>query len=651
MALVPAAAIAGTAAAAAYLDAKLHITKDLKSLYNLKATEWSLAKAAKLNRWNLWYYFEDTVNRLPPNEEAIWSQTGCYTFRQTYDQSCRYGQFFLSQGVNPKQLVATYLTNSPEFVFNWLGQWSIGAAPAMINHHLTGDALIHCVRLSGAKIMIVDEDVEVRARMEENRARLEGELGVRIIILDGETRARINAQPAVRPPNDLRNGSTPTDPMSLFYTSGSTGHPKAVSYSNGRTISLGGKKNTAIGIKGGPNGDRWYNCMPMYHGTGGVVVVTCMLVGITLCIGKKFSTSRFWNEIRMSNATAFVYVGETARYLVAAPPSPKDKDHKVRVMFGNGLRPDVWKRFQDRFGIDTVAEFFNSTEGVFGLLNVCRGPFLQKTVGHHGAIMRYNLRDYYVAAEIDHETGDLWRDPKTGFGKRRSLEEGGEMIVGVPQPELFAGYWNNPDATKKKFARNLFKKGDLWYRSGDALRRDREGRWFFMDRLGDTYRWKSENVATAEVSETLGNCPQLLEAIVYGVAIPGHDGKAGMAAINLEPTVNPTPETFRAILQYAQERLPKYAIPVFLRLQSEFNAMHNQKQNKVPLKKDAINLDAIYGPGRDAEGARREGKDVLYWWPGALGHPNPGLDGESYIVFDRKDYEGLMAHGKEVARL
>jgi acyl-CoA synthetase (AMP-forming)/AMP-acid ligase II len=225
-----------------------------------------------------------------------------------------------------------------------------------------------------------------------------------------------------------------------------------------------------------------YDCMPLYHGTGIVIAATCMIEGITLCVGKRFSVSKFWDDIRDSNATAFVYVGETARYLLAAPESPRDKDHKVRVIFGNGLRRDVWLRFVERFGIQQVSEFFNSTEGVFGLINVSRGPFLAASVGHHGVILRFLMRNYYVAADIDHETGDLWRDPKTKFGKRNSLDQGGEIIVGVPDETAFSGYFRNPEATDKVFARDLFKKGDLWYRSGDALRRDGDGRWFFMDR-------------------------------------------------------------------------------------------------------------------------------------------------------------------------
>ena len=275
-----------------------------------------------------------------------------------------------------------------------------------------------------------------------------------------------------------------------------------------------------------------------------------MLGGITLCIGKKFSTSRFWDDIRDSDSTAFVYVGETARYLLAAPPSPKDKQHRVKVMFGNGLRPDVWKRFGERFGVQNVSEFFTSTEGVFALMNVCHGkpfhsfhiffsktyailvweklkltettgPYFANAVGHHGAVLRHKFRDIYVPVEIDIDTNEVLRDPKTGFAKRKSYQEGGEILVNIPSESAFVGYWRNPEATEKKFERNVFKKGDLFYRTGDALRRTSDGRWFFLDRLGDTFRWKSENVSTAEVAECFGNFPGVVEASVYGVEVPG----------------------------------------------------------------------------------------------------------------------------------
>lgn len=273
----------------------------------------------------------------------------------------------------------------------------------------------------------------------------------------------------------------------------------------------------------------------MYHGTGGVTSISLMGNGITLCIGKKFSTSKFWGEVRDSKATWITYVGETARYLLAAPPSPLDQQHNVRSMYGNGLRPDVWKKFQERFNIPEIVEFFNSTEGVFSLVNFARGDHLAAAVGHHGFIVRRMTRDTHIPVLIDTVTGDIARDHQTGFAYRQPYETGGEIIVAVPTEAVFSGYLNNPEATEKKFVRNVFRKGDLYFRTGDALKRDADGRWYFMDRLGDTYRWKGENVSTAEVSEVLGKYPGVVEANVYGVALPNHDGRAGCAAIFIDP--------------------------------------------------------------------------------------------------------------------
>lgn len=278
--------------------------------------------------------------------------------------------------------------------------------------------------------------------------------------------------------------------------------------------------------------------MPLYHGTGGVTAVTQLMEGHALCIGKKFSTSKFWSDIRDSKATWFIYVGETARYLLAAPPSPLDRSHNVRGMYGNGLRPDVWHRFRERFGVPEVLEFFNSTEGMFGLSNNCKGDFLAGAVGHHGLLMRYFSKNLYVPVRVDQVTGEIIRNPKTGSAYREPYEKGGEIFVAVREnatgSEAFPGYYNDDKATAKRFAHDVFKKGDVWYRTGDALRRTKDGRWYFMDRLGDTFRWKGENVSTAEVSEIVGKFPGVVEANVYGVLLPHHDGRAGCAAIYID---------------------------------------------------------------------------------------------------------------------
>lgn len=381
-----------------------------------------------------------------------------------------------------------------------------------------------------------------------------------------------------------------------------------------------------------------------------------MLSGVTLCIGKKFSTSRFWTDIRDSDSTAFVYVGETARYLLANPPSEMDRKHKVRVMFGNGMRPDVWHRFVERFGIQTVAEFFNSTEGVFGLLNVCRGPFLATAVGHHGAIMRSALKNTFIPVEIDYETNSILRDPKTGFAKRKPYEEGGEIIVQLPTESAFVGYYKNPEATNKKFERNVFKKGDLFFRTGDALRRDADGRWFFLDRLGDTFRWKSENVSTAEVGEVVGHYPGVVEANVYGVEVPGHDGRAGCAALYIDPAKLATFD-FNGLLEHCRSKLPRYAVPVFIRVLNNLTAMHNQKQNKVPLRNDGIDLRKLQERTDNeavAAGLSKEDikYDTIYWCPAALSSVKGGPEvDEGYIVYRMEDWDGLKNSVPTLAKI
>lgn len=656
LAIAPiAGAIAGVTAAAAYIDAKYHITKDISAIRGQKATQRALDKNAKPPSQSLWYQFEAQVRRLPAQDEAIWSRNGCYTWAETYANACRYGQYLHREGVQPGKLFAMYMMNRPEFLFAHLGSWAIGSAPAWINYNLAGDALVHCLKVAGAKIIVVDEDQECRQRIEDVRDRLEGELGMEIRILDAELKGEISRLEPVRPGDEMRLEAKGKFPLFLFYTSGTTGHPKACPFETQRAAGLTGRVG-AMNLKPGPNGDRWYVCMPLYHGTGGTTALVCMVTGLTCCIGTKFSTSRFWTDVRDSNSTAIVYVGETARYLINAPPSPLDRQHKVRAMFGNGLRPDVWHRFVDRFGIELVGEFFNSTEGVMQLFNGSRGPFTATSVGHQGAIARWQTRNVYVPVEVDMITGALARDPKTGFCKRKSYEEGSEILVAMPHESAFVGYYNNPAATESRFERNVFKKGDLYYRTGDALRRDKDGRWFFLDRLGDTFRWKSENVSTAEVSEALGSFPGVLEANVYGVEVPGHDGRAGCAAILIDSALQNNFD-FHALLKHAQSKLPRYAVPVFLRVQKQATTMHNNKQNKVPLRNDGIDLRKIME--RAEKEAKEKGEepqyDTLYWHHPSLGkNMRPGGLAEKevgYDVFTMEDWDRVRGAAGGGAKL
>jgi len=376
-----------------------------------------------------------------------------------------------------------------------------------------------------------------------------------------------------------------------------------------------------------PGKDCWYSPMPLYHGTGIITSSTALLGGIGVAVTPRFSVSSFWPDIYDSGATQTIYVGETARYLLNAPPHPLERKHKLRMAYGNGLRPDIWKRFQDRFNIPEIGEFFNSSEGMFSLVVWDKGPYLQGCVGHHGLIFRRYFHNIYVPVMIDHENGDIWRDPKTGFAKRMPYEEGGEMLVKVPSKQAFGGYWRNDEATNKRFATDVFTKGDLYYRSGDALRRSPDGHWYFMDRLGDTFRWKSENVSTAEVAEALGRYPGIAEANVYGVTVPGHEGRAGCAAVHVDPTVTSALDR-KDLLRYSRATLPRYAVPLFLRIVQKSAHIHNHKQNKVPLRKEGVNPDLIGTEEKD-------GKDDIFLWL------KPG-ENDTYVPFEKKDWDKLV---------
>ncbi|GAD91589.1 hypothetical protein PVAR5_0161 [Paecilomyces variotii No. 5] len=621
-----AAALAGGTALAAYLNAKFHISKDLSSIARVRQAQKTHDNAAAKGLLDVWFIFDEVVKKYPTTT-CIWSREGVYTFQEVYALASKWGHYFLSLGVKPGDLVALYLQNSPEFLIVWLGLLSIGAAPAAINYNLSGDALVHCLKISGANILLVDEDGQCRKNIEASSGILEQELNLKLITLDSSIKAHIGKFPDTPADEQYRTNFPAMAPSILLYTSGTTGMPKGCAFTMSRLYLTVFARGAQFNETPGPGGDRWFNSMPMYHGTAAIAMIVVLLSGIGVAIGRKFSVRNFWNDVRDSESTAFVYVGETARYLLAMPPSPQDRQHKVRFMYGNGLRPEVWEKFRERFGIAEVAEFFSSTEGIFQLLNYSRGPFLTSCVGHHGLIYRALFHNYYIPVAIDPATGDVLRDPKTGFAIRNPYAKGGEIIVAIPNITAFQGYWKNPDATEKKFLRDVFRKGDLYYRSGDALRRDTDGRWYFLDRLGDTFRWKSENVSTAEVSQVIGEFPGVIEANVYGVLVPHHEGRAGCAAIQLSLEVKGN-FNFQALANHARSKLPRYAVPVFIRVVQNPSHIHNNKQNKGPLREEGVD------PAKIGSRVSHGKTDRLFWLA-------PGKEG--YVEFGKVHWDGLVS--------
>ena len=302
--------------------------------------------------------------------------------------------------------------------------------------------------------------------------------------------------------------------------------------------------------------DRLYNCLPMHHSVGGVVAVGAPLVfGGSVAIGERFSARGFWDDVTRLNCTAFQYIGELCRYLVAAPPRSEEKSNRLRLAIGNGLSPDVWRSLLDRLGPVRILEFYASTEGNVWLYNV------EGKIGSIGRAPAYlTLRNPIALARFDQDSQMPARGAD-GFCERCADDEIGEALGRIDEDPgaQFEGY-SEPIETEKKILRNVFARGDTWMRTGDLMRRDAQGFYTFVDRIGDTFRWKGENVATLEVSSVIRACPGVKEAIVYRVAVPGTDGRAGMALMKIDGEF-----VFDAFIGWL-EALPRYAWPVFVRL-------------------------------------------------------------------------------------
>ncbi|KAF2207182.1 hypothetical protein CERZMDRAFT_102677 [Cercospora zeae-maydis SCOH1-5] len=628
MALV--AASAAAAAGAAYLDAKYLLSRDARALWKGKKAQRVYEQAVKDDKLSQWYTLAATCAR-QPNDRAIWTRERSWTFRELHDQAARYAQWMLDQGVKPGDLVAMYLHNSAEFLMIMFATLCIGAGPALINYNLEGAALMHCLSVCESKLLIIDADAGCQQRIAASQQDIEA-AGTKIVTLDHDLKSHIGSRQPTVPPDSLRSGMKGDQPYCLLYTSGTTGLPKGCPFTISRVHLQGTHLEPPFGLV--PGKDCWYNPMPLYHGTGLITVSTSLLAGVGCAIAPRFSVKNFWPDIHDSEATTFIYVGETARYLLAAPAHPLETSHKLRLAYGNGLRPDVWSRLQSRFNIPEVGEFFNSSEGMLGLVVWSRNKHYNNCVGHHGLITRALYHNVYIPVRVDPDTGDIYRDPKTGFAQRAPYEEGGEILVAVPNKEAFGGYWRNPEATNKRFATDVFKKGDLYYRSGDALRRDSDGFWYFLDRLGDTFRWKSENVSTAEVAEVLGRYPGIEEANVYGVSVPGYEGRAGCAALQLANRSDALSESWRReVLEHCRKALPRYAVPVFLRVQQKSTHIHNHKQNKVGLRQEGVDPDLL---GK----YEKEGTEDMFLWV------KPG--GDTYVQYRRSDWDDIKA---ERARL
>ncbi len=518
----------------------------------------------------------------------------------------RVAQWGLSQGLKPGDGVALLMPNRPEYLAIWFGLSKIGVVTALLNTHLKGQSLAHCVRIADANHILLDGALAggyaevapalgpgvtpwvLASRQDGSNGAAAGEPELEGARSFDEALA---AQPSSRPDPAIRAHIRGGDPFLRLFTSGTTGLPKAANVTHIRAL------NTMHGCASGAglgSRDRVMLVLPLYHATGGLVGVGAALSqGGTLILEPSFSASRFWDVAAEQQATVFIYVGEICRFLATQPPHPRERDHALRLAIGNGLRPDVWPRFTERFAVPWIMEFYGSTEGNISMVN------LDNTEGAVGRIpgflrRRFNIRIF----KFDHDKEQPVRGPD-GRCVEADIGEAGEAMGFIDPTEgrfRFEGYTGAREQTEKKLMRDVLEEGDLWFRSGDLLRRDENGYMYFVDRVGDTFRWKSENVATSEVAEVLSVFPGVKQANVYGVATPGYDGRAGMAALVADDNLD-----LGALAEHVARELPVYARPVFIRIHGEAPTAHTTgtfKFRKVDLVAEgfdpAATADTIY---------------------------------------------------------
>ncbi|KAL6816697.1 hypothetical protein V8C40DRAFT_229484 [Trichoderma camerunense] len=623
--LLPAAA-----ASLAYLNAKSSIWYDARLIKSIAKAALSVRHGLKHDTINLFYTLETSAqNPRLANQLLLIFEGRTYTYAQAYDKILRYGHWIRTQfDVKPQDVVAMDFENSDTFIFIWFALWSIGAKPAFINYNLSGKPLSHCIEAAKTKLCLIDPAVASKFDDESVKQALPN---VNFVIFTSEAEAEASSTAPERAPNSARSDDSMANMAMLIYTSGTTGLPKPAVVSWGKCIYGGNMASTLLG-RG--NGDIMYTCMPLYHSSAALLSFCATLVsGSTQALGRKFSTKTFWDDCRASKATSIQYVGETMRYLLAAPPQLDpvtgenlDKKHLVRAAFGNGLRPDIWDRVKDRFGIETIAEFYAATESPGSTWNLSSNDFGRGAIGRSGWLYSLLLGSGAAIVEVDWTTDAPARDPVTGRCRRVKPGEPGEMLYRLPPEDIqmrFQGYFNNKGASDSKILRDVFAPGDAWFRSGDVLRRDASGLTFFSDRIGDTFRWKSENVSTTEVSEVVGLHPAVREANVYGVQLPHHDGRAGCAAIAFNTPV-PDDATLQSLAAHVKAELPRYARPLFLRLVRDVGVgsqtTGTNKQQKQTLRAAGVKPTTTAG----------EDEAELYW-----------LRGNSYVPFREKEWKEL----------
>lgn len=560
------------------------IAREIRFLDGLARTLWSVRKIDPDAHVLICDDFEAAVDKFSDHTALIFEGER-YTYRQLDTLANRFAAWALEQGLKPGHTVALLLPNRAEYVPAWMGLAKVGVATALINNNLAGAALAHCLSISNADHVITDaESIEATQTM---RAGLAHPLTYWLIddgFAAAENRRKLELKTPHAPerPNPAIRANLKSRDVALYiYTSGTTGMPKAAKITHMRAQLY--MRSFAGATKANAE-DRIYCVLPLYHATGGLCGVgSALFKGGTVVLRRKFSASHFWDDVVDNGCTMFVYIGELCRYLVNHAPQANERAHKLRLTFGNGLRPEVWDEFQARFHVERIMEFYGSTEGNVSMFNFDGQP---GAIGRVPPYLKNNFAVRLVKFDVEAET------PVRGEDGLCILCEPGETgeAVGLIKDDARHNYTGYADkaASEKKILRDVVEHGDAWFRTGDLMRQDDEGYFYFVDRIGDTFRWKGENVSTTEVAEVIARYPGVDEVNVYGVKVNKLDGRAGMAAI--------TPGdgfVLDGLRDYLARELPAYARPLFVRLQPAIETTGTFKYRKIDLVHDGFDPTRI----------------------------------------------------------
>ncbi len=530
-------------------------------------------------------YVEENAVKYRDNLAFIF-ESEKYTYKEFNENANRVANYFLSQGTQKGDVVVVLLENRPQLLFFIAGLGKIGAIASLINPNLRGAVLDHCVTIEPATSFVIDEElVDAFAEIQPG------------INLNPASKIYFSANSGKKPAPEgfidlnkeltsakISNPSTTAsievqDPLCYIFTSGTTGKPKAAVIEHFRWIS--GKYGFGIGLGLTPN-DTIYIPLPFSHSTALIVCWgPAMHGGATTVMRRKFSASNFWKDVKNYNVTAFGYIGELCRYLMNQPPQSGDNQNSVEKIIGNGLRPDIWKAFKKRFGIPFVLEFYAASEGNVAFVNMMNRDCTVGIGFSPHAVVKYDIE------------ADMPIKGANGFLQKVEKGEAGLLLGEIKEDNRFVGY-TNKNSTESKIMRDVFEKGDAYFNTGDLIKNIGFGHVQFVDRVGDTFRWKGENVSTTEVEEVITTLDQVKESTVYGVTIPGTDGRAGMAS--LIATTPLEDFDFKGFAAAVRRDLPSYAVPIFIRFQQEFEVTATMKRIKSRLKQGGFNPNEINDP-------------------------------------------------------